>query len=94
MADRVTWEDDIKHYFTQMDVGCMRARNLDLSEYEAVKSRATSILGQLKLRVQDPTRGMPKGGRPWPQERIDKFEAWMKDGFPKSATTDPGPATP
>ena len=89
MADRVTWEDDIKHYFTQMDVGCMRARNLDLSEYDAVKNRATSILSQLKLRVQDPTRGMPKGGRPWPQNRIDNFEAWMKDGFPKGGTADP-----
>ena len=84
----VTWEGDIKHFFTQMDVGCMRARNLDLSEYDAVKQRAVSILNQLKLRVQDPTRGMPKGGRPWPQKRIDNFEAWMKDGFPKG---DPGP---
>lgn len=87
MADRVTWDDDIKDYFTQMDVGCMRARNLDLSDYDAVKNRATSILGQLKLRVQDPNRGMPKGGRPWPQDKIDKFEAWIKDGFPKSAAT-------
>jgi hypothetical protein len=88
MADPITWEKDIKHYFTQMDVGCMRARNLDLSEYDAVKNRATSILSQLKLRVQDPTRGMPKGGRPWPQDRIDNFESWMKNGFPKG---DPGP---
>jgi hypothetical protein len=93
MADRVTWED-IKPFFTQMDVGCMRARNLDLSDYEMVKNRATSILGQLKLRVQDPTRGMPKGGRPWPQERIDKFEAWIKDGFPKNGPADPGPPSP
>lgn len=88
MADPITWETHIKHYFTQMDVGCMRARNLDLSEYDAVKNRATSILSQLKLRVQDPTRGMPKGGRPWPQDRIDNFESWMKNGFPKG---DPSP---
>jgi hypothetical protein len=89
MADRITWEDDIKHYFTQMDVGCMRSRNLDLSEYDAVKNRAPSILSQLKLRVTDPTRGMPKGGRPWPAERIANFETWMKDGFPKGGTADP-----
>lgn len=87
MADRVTWDDDIQHFFTQMDVGCMRARNLDLSDYEMVKGRATGILSQLKLRVTDPNRGMPKGGRPWPQEKIDKFEAWIKDGAPKSRTT-------
>jgi hypothetical protein len=94
MADRVTWENDIKHFFTQMDVGCMRARNLDLSDYEMVKTRATSILSQLKLRASRPTEnvGMPKGGRPWPQERIDKFEAWKNAGFPKNGT-DPGPST-
>lgn len=94
MADRITWEDDIKDFFTQMDVGCMRARGLDLSEYEAVKARATSILNQLKLRVTDPNRGMPKGGRAWPQEKIDKFDAWIKDGFPKGGTTDPTPPGP
>ena len=94
MADPVTWEHDIKHFFTQMDVGCMRARNLDLSDYETVKNRATGILNQLKLRVQDPNRGMPKGGRPWPQEKIDKFQTWINDGFPKGGTTDPTPPNP
>ena len=87
MAERVTWDDDIKDYFTQMDVGCMRARNLDLSDYEMVKTRATGILNQLKARVADPNRGMPKGGRAWPQEKIDTFEAWIKDGAPKSRAT-------
>lgn len=89
MADRVTWEDDIKDYFTQMDVGCMRARNLDLSDYDAVKTRADSILRQLKIRAANPQGdgGMPKGGRPWPQEKIDKFEAWKNAGFPKNGTS-------
>jgi len=39
MARRITWDDDIKDFFTQMDVGCMRARGLDLSDYASVKSR-------------------------------------------------------
>ena len=91
MADRVTWEDDIKHFFTQLDVGCMRSRPtpLDLSDYEMVKSRADAILFQLKRRFDNPDKemGMPKGGRPWPKEKIDKFQAWIDAGFPKDGTS-------
>ena len=87
MADRVTWDDNIKNFFTQMDVGCMRAKNFDLSEYETVKERADDILYQVKLRVTNPNAGMPKGGRAWPQDKIDTFEAWMKDGAPRSRDT-------
>ena len=85
MAERITWDDDIKDFFTQLDVGCMRARgSVDLSDYESVKSMASVILKQLNLRVTDPTRGMPKGDRPWPREKIDAFEQWTKDGFPRT----------
>ena len=87
MADPVTWEDDIKHFFTQMDIGCMRSRPspLDLADYDNVKQRADSILFQLKRRAANPDKdmGMPKGGRPWPPEKIAKFEAWKNAGFPK-----------
>ena len=91
MADPVTWEE-IKDFFTQLDVGCMRARGLDLSDYDAVKSKADSILFQVKRRAANPDQnvGMPKGGRPWPQEKIDRFEAWKNAGFPKGGTA-PGP---
>lgn len=87
MADRVTWDDNIRHFFTQMDVGCMRAKGMDLSDYDTVKVKAALILGQLQARVKDPNRGMPKGGRAWPQDKIDAFENWIKDGAPKSRTT-------
>jgi hypothetical protein len=91
MAGRITWDDDIKDFFTQMDIGCMRARgSVDLSDYESVKKMASSILVQLRRRVADPTKGMPKGDRPWPQEKIDAFDKWTKDGFPKTQT-DAGP---
>ena len=90
MADLVTWEDDIKHFFTQMDIGCMRSRtpSLDLSNYEAVKDRAGRIMDQLQMRADNPTKnvGMPKGGRPWPPEKIAKFQAWIDAGFPKNKT--------
>ena len=87
MAERVTWDDNIKDYFTQMDVGCMRARGLDLSDYESVKDSADMIHQQLQARIDNPNRGMPKGGRPWPQEKVNTFKAWMDDGYPKSRAT-------
>lgn len=95
MPDPVTWEDDIKHYFTQLDVGCMRAKQpnpFDLADYEAVKRKASAILSRLKLRVNQPDSefGMPKGGRAWPPDKIANFEAWIAAGFPKNKP-DPSP---
>lgn len=93
---RITWDDDIHEYFTQMDVGCMRAaRSLDLSDYQQVKARAADILERLKIRVTDPDdiQGMPKGGRAWPPEKIEAFEKWISDCCPKTQT-DPGPPCP
>ena len=92
MPDPVTWEDDVKHFFTQMDVGCMRARALplDLASYESVRDAATRILGQVRKRAnakpEDGDVGMPKGGRPWSKERIEKFEQWITDKFPRGGT--------
>jgi len=72
-----------------MDIGCMRSRPsaLDLSDYQSVKEKAANILSQLIRRRDAPPGqdvGMPKGGRPWPQEKIDKFQAWIDAGFPKN----------
>jgi hypothetical protein len=85
MAQRITWDDDIKDFFTQLDVGCMRARGkLDLSDYESVKEFKDDI----KTRVKNHT--MPKGGPPWPDEKVKMFEDWIADCCPKTQT-DPGP---
>jgi hypothetical protein len=86
-----TWEDEIKHYFTQLDIGCMRSRlrPLDLADYDNVKERAQPILDQLRLRFNNPDKemGMPKGGKPWPKEKIDRFQEWKDAGFPRGGTT-------
>jgi hypothetical protein len=86
--ERITWEKDIKHFFTQMDIGCMRSRpsGLDLSDYQSVRDKADSILIQVKRRRDaQPGQdvGMPKGGRPWPDKKIEDFEKWKNAGFPK-----------
>jgi hypothetical protein len=93
MAGRITWDNEIKDFFNQLDVGCMRARGLDLSDYSSVKARAKGILKQLQDRVKDPNTGMPKGDRPWPQDKIKKFADWIDDCCPQTET-DPRPPCP
>ena len=89
MAARITWDDDIKDFFTQLDVGCMRARGmgLDLSNYESVKASKKPILDRVK------DGRMPKGGPRWPPEKVQLFEDWINDCCPKTQT-DPGPPCP
>jgi hypothetical protein len=80
MAERITWENDIRELFTQLDVGCMRARGkgLDLSDYESVKTFKDDILGRVK------SGSMPKGGPRWTDEKVALFETWMNDGCPEN----------
>jgi hypothetical protein len=87
MAERITWDNEIKDYFTQLDIGCMRARSLDLSDYASVKIKVARIFEMVQ------SGKMPKGDRCWPQEKIDRFKSWKDDGCPKTET-DPGPPAP
>jgi hypothetical protein len=81
---RITWDDNIKKFFTQGDVGCMGARGLNLDDYEDVKNNKDEILD----RVSDGS--MPEGGPPWSQEKVKAFSDWMADCCPKTQS-DPGP---
>jgi hypothetical protein len=80
MAERITWESVIKDFFTQLDVGCMRARDkgLDLSDYDSVTKFKTEILGRVR------SGSMPKGGPRWPDEKVATFENWINDGCPEN----------
>jgi hypothetical protein len=85
--EKPTWDDDIEGFFTQLDVGCMRNVSggfvdppLDLGDYESVKKNAAKIYDAvLKKR-------MPRGDRPWPDEKVAAFKKWMDDNTPKSST--------
>jgi hypothetical protein len=89
MAERITWDDDVKEFFTQLDVGCMRARGkgLDLSDYDSVKASKNEILARVK------SGSMPKGGPRWPDEKVKSFEDWINDCCPRTQI-DPGPPCP
>ena len=73
---QVTWEKDIQDLFTQLDVGCMRARgSVDLSDYQSVKEKFEDIF----VRVADGR--MPKGGRKWSEDKVNLLRKWKQDGF-------------
>jgi tyrosinase len=72
-----TWYDDISELFTPGDIGCMKGRGFDLSDYETVKNGSGSIYGQVSGGM------MPKGGPAWSVEKVTTFSNWMNTGFTK-----------
>ena len=83
--EKPTWDDDIEGFFTQLEIGCMRNVGgfdppLDLGDYESVKTNAGKVYDAvLKKR-------MPRGDRPWPDEKVAVFKKWIDNGTPKSST--------
>ncbi|WP_299492727.1 hypothetical protein [uncultured Shewanella sp.] len=83
MSNAITWNNQVKDYFTQMEVGCMRNIGLNLASYDDVKNNADSILNRVK---RQPTESgfMPKGGKRWVDSQINNFEQWITDGCPEN----------
>ncbi|WP_179137487.1 hypothetical protein [Candidatus Entotheonella palauensis] len=80
MSDKkITWENQIQYYFTQMEVGCMRAHGLDLSSYKDVRNNANAILERVSKQPDEPLF-MPAGRERWPQGQIDDFKTWIENG--------------
>ncbi|MCL1127265.1 hypothetical protein [Shewanella surugensis] len=77
MSNAITWNNQVKDYFTQIDIGCMRSNRLNLASYEDVKANAADIHSRVK------SGNMPKGGKRWPDSQIINFEQWMLDSFPE-----------
>ena len=71
----LSFSSDIRPLFRDSpDVDTMKDMGLDLSSYEDVKAKATSIYS----RLDDGT--MPCDG-PWPREQIGLFKRWMDEGM-------------
>ena len=71
----ITWEKDIKDFFTPKDVSCMKFK-FDLSKKDDVASYAPQIYQAVK------SQGMPKGETPWNGKKVADFKQWMDDGTP------------
>ena len=90
----ITWDDDIEAFFTQLDIGCMRDRGLDLSDYDAVRLKVDLIYQFVFWNAQKPNPRMPQGGRKWDVEKLDMFCQWKTNGCPKTKADCPSPWRP
>jgi len=71
----VGFDTDIAPLFRESDVRSMRFA-FDLTSYDDVGANADGILERLR------DGDMPCDG-PWPAERIDLFERWVRAGAPR-----------
>jgi len=74
MADRVTYERDIRPLFRDRDIQSMSFA-FDLSSYDDVRANAEAIYGRLAA------GSMPCDGR-WPAEDVERFRTWIDNGSP------------
>ena len=92
MADEVianpTYFGNIRHFFDPEDLEHMGRLGVDLSTYEALRDRATSVY----FRTKPPNPSMPPDpARHWSAERSETFANWIRNGFPLG---DPIPVEP
>ena len=75
MADAPpTFERDIRPLFRDSDVETMSFA-FDLSSYEDVREHAEAIYEQV-------AEGSMPCDRPWEEEDVERFRAWMDNGSP------------
>lgn len=80
IAENPTWENTIKVFFTDGDIACMKARGLDLSDYQTVKDNAQDIARSVESGRMPP-------GNPWSGSKIATFQRWVANGAPKGGTS-------
>lgn len=83
-----TYLGDIRHFFEAEDLDHMFRLGVDISTYEALKERATSVYFQTK--PPDPAMP-PDPARHWTPERSATFANWIRNGFPLG---EPSPQVP
>jgi len=75
----VRWKD-IQGYFTAIDIAHMKAKGIDLSDYQSVMINAVPIYNQVSAGSMPPPGS---GEQEWPQAQIDMFGCWIQQGCPK-----------
>ena len=76
---RPSYDEHIKHLFTERDARCMRAA-IDLTTYEGVKANAAKISEWIGSGRMPP----PDTGRQWSLEKLQTFRNWASNsGYPR-----------
>lgn len=82
VVENPTYMEHIRNFFADVDIEHMGQLGIDLSTYDGVKAKATSIYFQ----TQPPDAKMPPPpAPPWSQARSDTFRNWIVDGCPRGA---------
>jgi hypothetical protein len=74
MAERVSYERDIRPLFRERDVNSMSFA-FDLASYDDVRGNAQAIYERLA------DGSMPCDGS-WPAENVERFRNWIDNGSP------------
>lgn len=82
MAQRTSYEADIRPLFTERDIQSM-SKVFNLASYTDVKTRAAVVYNRIRGiggAVMPPPP--PRGEGPWPPSNIELFGRWIADGCP------------
>jgi len=96
MADP-TFYQDILPLFTELDVACMRGRDVFLASYKYMsdEDNADQVLRKLKPQPGgNDDRRMPLGGPYWSQDNLDLFQQWIDTGRQEGTPPDDLPPEP
>ena len=77
--------EDVRPKFSDGVITCMQGVGLDLSSWQAVRTRGDRIAA--RLRGVGGTRMPPPPSPPWPEADIKLFEQWVQEGSPLSRAT-------
>lgn len=73
-VSKLSYARDIRPLFRDSDIDAMiKARGLDLSNYDQVSAEAAGILDRLEV------GDMPCDGA-WPEKDVETFRQWIRDG--------------
>ncbi len=85
-----TWNNTIKDYFTQLEIGAMRTHGprFDLGDYNQVKKYTLNDNGSVNTTMsgiygQVKSGNMPSGGPKWNDTRVATYLAWAQAGCPE-----------
>ena len=82
-VENPTWHQNIKFFFREFDINCMKEKGIQLNIYDDVKNKSSSIYSRVKRREGE--RKMPMD-LTWHMERVKTFKNWTKNDFPVGQT--------
>lgn len=90
IIENPTYMGEIRHFFEEIDLSHMKAKNIDLSTYESLVAQSTDVF----LQTQPPNANMPpSAARKWSESRSQTFKNWILNGHPRGEPTPVQPST-